>query len=102
PDVRFPQATTYQVEVPAGTKSLMWRGAGSAGPAGATGGVLKDAVKFSFETPAPTLVSEWPVNGPTHLDVPMFAMFDQKIDRAAVLASVQVTSNGETFPVELL
>jgi len=39
-DVRFPMATTYQVEVPAGTKS-------------ATGGVLKDAVKFTFETPAP-------------------------------------------------
>ena len=44
PDVRFPQATTYQVEVPAGTKS-------------ANGGVLKDGVKFTFETPAPTLVA---------------------------------------------
>ena len=47
-------------------------------------------------------MNEWPVNGPTKLDVPMFALFDQKIDPAAVLASVKVTSNGESFPVELL
>src|SRR6185295_5237365 len=47
PDVRFPQATTYTVEVPAGTRS-------------ATGGVLKAATKFSFETPAPSLVSKYP------------------------------------------
>jgi hypothetical protein len=87
PDVRFPQATTYQVEVPAGTKS-------------ATGGVLKDGVKFTFETPPPGVVQMYPQGGPTRLDVPMFALFDQKIDPAAVLAKVKVTSNGETFAVE--
>ena len=47
PDVRFPQATTYEVEIPAGTKSQ-------------TGGTLKEAVSFSFETPAPTIVSHSP------------------------------------------
>src|SRR5206468_5337693 len=41
PQIRFPMATTYTVEVPAGTKS-------------ATGNVLKDAAKFTFETPPPT------------------------------------------------
>ncbi len=89
PDVRFPQATTYQVEIPAGTKS-------------ANGGVLKDGVKFTFETPAPTLVASYPGAGPQHLDAPMFALFDQQIDPAAVLAHVVVTAAGKPVPVELV
>ncbi|MBV8758576.1 MAG: Ig-like domain-containing protein, partial [Deltaproteobacteria bacterium] len=88
PDPRFPQATTYQVEIPAGTKST-------------TGGVLKDAVKFTFETPPPSLVQQWPA-GNTRLDVPMFAMFDQKIDPKAVLASTKVTAAGQSYDIELL
>src|SRR6185436_14115499 len=47
PATRFPQATTYRVEVPAGTRS-------------ANGGVLKDGVKWTFETPPPTLKSSYP------------------------------------------
>ncbi|HEU4615311.1 MAG TPA: Ig-like domain-containing protein, partial [Kofleriaceae bacterium] len=78
PDVRFPQATTYKVEIPAGTKSQ-------------TGGTLKEAVSFSFETPAPTIVSHSPGDwSPQHLDVPMFILFDQKIDPQAVLGKLQV------------
>ena len=41
PEVRFPQATTYTVEIPAGTRS-------------ASGAVLAAAKSFTFETPAPT------------------------------------------------
>jgi len=78
PDVRFPQATTYKVEVPAGTKS-------------ATGGTLKTAVKFQFETPAPVMVGHWPSYGPQKLDVPMFVEFDQKIDPSAVLGQMKAT-----------
>ncbi|HEU4614578.1 MAG TPA: Ig-like domain-containing protein, partial [Kofleriaceae bacterium] len=89
PDVRFPQATSYQVEIPAGTKS-------------ATGGVLKDAVKFTFETPPPSLAQSWPNAGPQRLDVPMFAMFDQKIDPHAVLAKTRLTANGAEVPIELI
>ena len=78
PDVRFPQATTYKVEVPAGTKSQ-------------TGGTLTQAVSFTFETPPPTIVSKSPGDwSPQHLDVPIFLMFDQKIDPQAVLAKLQV------------
>ncbi|MEO8846442.1 MAG: DUF6049 family protein, partial [Kofleriaceae bacterium] len=88
PDVRFPQATTYKVEVPAGTKS-------------ANGGVLKTGVAFTFETPAPTLVTSYPGGGPQHLDVPMFAMFDQKIDPAAVLSHIVVTAGGKPVAIEL-
>ncbi|NVB84647.1 MAG: hypothetical protein HOV81_40110, partial [Kofleriaceae bacterium] len=89
PEIRFPQATTYRVEIPAGTKS-------------ANGGVLKDAVKFTFETPAPSLVASTPSYGPQRLDVPMFAMFDQKIDPKAVIAKTTLTANGTAIPVELL
>ena len=89
PEVRFPQATTYRVEIPAGTKS-------------AVGGVLKQAVTFTFETPPPSVVQSWPRSGPQKLDVPMFAMFDQKIDPAAVLAKVQLTADGARIPVELV
>jgi uncharacterized protein YfaS (alpha-2-macroglobulin family) len=87
PAVRFPQATTYRVEVPAGTKS-------------ATGGVLKDAVRFTFETPAPKLISHSPAYGPQKLDVPMYAVFDQKIDAAAVFAKTTVTANGAKVAIE--
>jgi hypothetical protein len=72
PEVRFPQATTYTVEVPAGTRS-------------ATGGALKATRAFTFETPAPSIVSSYPSSSMAqHLDVPMFVLFDQKIDRRAV------------------
>jgi alpha-2-macroglobulin len=89
PDVRFPQATTYQVEVPAGTKSA----------AGAAGAVLRAATKFSFETPPPTLVSSFPTGGHQRLDTPMFALFDQKIDARKVLGRIRATANGKSWSV---
>jgi len=90
PDVRFPQATTYQVEIPAGTKS-------------ATGNLLKDGTKFTFETPAPTIVGSYPsAHTPQHLDVPMFLVFDQKIDAQAVLAKLKVTANGKPWAIRML
>jgi uncharacterized protein YfaS (alpha-2-macroglobulin family) len=82
PEVRFPQATTYKVEIPAGTKS-------------ATGETLKKEVAFSFETPTPKLISHYPDEyQPQHTDVPMFVMFDQKIDPQAVLAKIKVQAPG--------
>jgi alpha-2-macroglobulin len=107
PDVRFPQATSYAVEIPAGTKS-------------ATGGTLNQATRFAFETPAPTIVSSFPqdpqgrhggldrgsddvpAGAPQRLDVPMFVLFDQKIDPPAMLARITVTAGGTPYPVRLL
>ena len=90
PEVRFPQATTYQVEVPAGTKS-------------ANGGVLKAPTKFTFETPAPALVSSYPSkHAPQHLNVPMFVAFDQKIDAQAVLQTIRVTADGKAQQLRML
>ena len=88
PDVRFPQATTYQVTVPSGTRSI-------------AGTALAEPLHFTFETPPPTLVGSYPWSGrPQRLDVPMFALFDQKIDPDAVLAHVHVTANGKPVDVE--
>ncbi|HVK83048.1 MAG TPA: Ig-like domain-containing protein, partial [Kofleriaceae bacterium] len=89
PEVRFPQATTYRVEVPAGTTS-------------ATGLPLAEPKAFTFETPAPTVVSSWPTSGPQRRDAPMFVLFDQKIDAPKVLAKLAVTAGGASQPVRML
>ncbi|HEY4179016.1 MAG TPA: alpha-2-macroglobulin family protein [Kofleriaceae bacterium] len=81
PDVRFPMATTYTVEVPAGTKS-------------ATGQAMAAATKFSFETPTPSIVQSYPSFGSQRRDVHMFVMFDQKIDRVAMFQKLHATSGG--------
>ncbi len=90
PAVRFPQATNYQVEIPAGTRS-------------ANGGVLKEAVKFSFETPPPKVVASYPSqHTPQRLDVPMFLAFDQKIDPMVVVDRLRVTANGAAVPIRMI
>jgi alpha-2-macroglobulin len=90
PEIRFPMATTYTVEVPAGTKAT-------------NGNALKKATTFTFETPTVTLTGRYPYEGqPQHVDVPMFLMFDQKIDPQAVLAKIKITANGKTFQTKLL
>ncbi|TMQ07006.1 MAG: hypothetical protein E6J90_44595 [Deltaproteobacteria bacterium] len=89
PEVRFPQATTYAVEVPAGTAS-------------ASGDKLAQPVKFTFETPAPTMVSHVPAGSPQRLDVPVFVVFDQRIDPQAVLSHVSVKAAGKPRMVRLI
>ena len=89
PEIRFPQATTYTVEVPAGTKS-------------ASGVALAKPTKFTFETPAPTIVSSYPNGGPQRRDVPMFVLFDQKIDPSAVIQRINVTSTAGRASLQLL
>lgn len=89
PEPRFPQATEYRVEIPAGTKS-------------ATGGALAKAVTFTFTTPAPRVTNSWPGEGPQERDVPMFVAFDQAVDAAAVLATISVEAKGQRYPVRAL
>ncbi|MEZ4266129.1 MAG: alpha-2-macroglobulin family protein [Myxococcota bacterium] len=88
-DPRFPMATAYQAEVPAGTRS-------------ATGGVLAKAQRFAFETPAPRVLESWPQDGPQSRDAIMFVGFDQRVDPQAVLATVKVTAGGKPVAVRLL
>lgn len=82
PKTRFPMATRYAFEVPAGTTS-------------ATGGRLEHAFRFHFETPPPQLVSKHPVGGPQGLEPVIFLGFDQRIDPAAVLPFVEVSVGGK-------
>ena len=86
PDVRFPQATEYRVEIPAGTKSK-------------TGGVLKEAKKWTFKTPAPRVERFYPSTSPQPRDPVMFALFDQAVDPAKVLSTIKVRAGANSYGV---
>ncbi len=88
PSGRFPMATKYTVEIPAGTKST-------------AGAALAAPVMWTFTTPPPTLQSSYPTRGPVRRDVLMFAAFDQRIDPPAVLKTVKVTAGSATIAVRL-
>ena len=85
---RFPMATEYAVEVPAGTTSL-------------SGGVLENAVTWRFRTPAPTVERAFPSTGPQPRDPLLFVAFDQRIDRDAVLATISALAGGKDYPLRL-
>lgn len=76
---RLPKATEYRVTIPAGTKS-------------ATGGVLADPVTWTFTTPPPVMTTTWPSDSPQPLEPVFFVGFDQRIDPAAVLKTIRVTT----------
>ena len=78
---RFPQATTYAVEI--------------AGARSATGATLGKPVTFSFETAPPAMVESSPDGGSQNLDVPIFVRFDQKIDPTRAFAAIRVTATPE-------
>ncbi len=84
---RLPKATEYTVSIPAGTKS-------------ASGGVLAQTVTWKFSTPAPVVTAMYPQNVPQPLDPLIFVAFDQRIDPAAVLKTIQVFAGNER--VELI
>ncbi len=86
PEVRFPQATEYHLEIPAGIKS-------------ANGDALDKAVSWTFTTPAPRVKQSYPTSSPQPRDPMMFVAFDQKIDSAAVLATIRVKAGGKSYPV---
>ncbi len=75
---RFPMATRYTAEIPAGTRS-------------ASGSKLAKAVTWTFTTPPPQLSASYPPEGPQPLEPLMFVAFDQRIDPAAVLKTITVT-----------
>ncbi len=88
PKTRFPMATDFQVEVPAGTRSVV-------------GGTLAKSLSFSFSTPPPTLGRTHPVGGPQGLRPMIFAAFDQEIEPSAVLGTTELSSGQKRFPVRL-
>lgn len=88
-DQRFPMATDFTVEVPAGTKS-------------ATGTNLASAKRWHFTTPPPTLQSHFPGDGPQRRDPLMFIAFDQRINREAVLAMIRVQAGNTQYKTKLV
>ncbi len=86
---RLPMATEYVVTVPAGTTS-------------ATGGVLAEEVRWTFSTPPPRMIASYPsASSPQPLSPVFLVVFDQRIDPAAVLQTIQVTADGSPAPVRL-
>jgi uncharacterized protein YfaS (alpha-2-macroglobulin family) len=83
---RFPMATEYRVEVPAGVRS-------------AAGGALPRAVAWAFSTPPPRLLARHPASGPARRDPLMFASFDQRVDPSAVLSSLRVRAFSDEMRV---
>jgi len=67
PSTRFPAATTYRVEIPAGTRA-------------ASGNTLDEAVRFEFSTPPPQVVETYPGGNSVELEPLVFIAFDQRID----------------------
>ncbi len=85
---RLPMATEYRITVPAGTKSL-------------NGGILAEAVSWTFRTPPPTVTITYPDDSPQPLEPIFFVAFDQRIDPAAVLETVRVTVGSQNVKVVL-
>ena len=79
---RLPKATEYRATVPAGTKS-------------ATGGILAVAVTWTFKTPPPKIITNYPSDSPQPLNPIFFILFDQRIDPAAVLKTIRVTAGNQ-------
>ncbi|MEQ8840765.1 MAG: alpha-2-macroglobulin family protein [Acidimicrobiales bacterium] len=90
PDIfdRLPMATTYSVEVPAGTES-------------ASGGVLETAETFTFETPSPSLQWLTPTSDSLDLEPVFVATFDQRVDPDAVLAVTTIEAGDREVSVRL-
>ncbi len=85
---RLPKATEYVVTIPAGTES-------------ATGGVLTEAVRWTFSTPPPVMTAYAPSTGPQPLDPLFLVAFDQRVEAEAVLETIEVAADGELVPVRL-
>ncbi|HUS63453.1 MAG TPA: alpha-2-macroglobulin family protein [Kofleriaceae bacterium] len=89
PDVRFPAATEYKVEIPAGTKS-------------ASGAVLRKAVSFRFATPALEVLTMWPSpHEPQRRDPLAFVSFDQRVDAAAALTHISFRAGSDVIAARL-
>ncbi|MEZ5168443.1 MAG: Ig-like domain-containing protein [Acidimicrobiales bacterium] len=83
---RLPMATSYVIEVPAGTQS-------------ATGNELAESVRVEFETPVPALTWLSPVGESLPLDPVFVATFNQRVDADAVRAITTVKVNGEPVAI---
>src|SRR3990172_835686 len=66
------------------------------------GGVLAQTVSWSFTTPPPVMTNYSPSYGPQPRDPLFFIAFDQRIDPAAVLETLEVTADGKAVGLQLV
>ena len=85
---RLPKATEYRVTIPAGTQS-------------AIGGILAKTVEWTFTTPPPKMTGYYPFDIPMPRDPLLFIAFDQRVDPAAVLKTIQVTAGAQAVSLKL-
>ena len=85
---RLPMATSYVVEVPAGTTSQ-------------SGGELAEAVRVEFETPAPNMAWLTPQHDSLDLQPVFLVAFDQRIERAAALEAITFSAGGDQHHIRL-
>ena len=85
---RLPMATSYAVEVPAGTESQ-------------SGGELAETFRFQFETPPPSLVRLTPVHHSLELHPVFLATFDQRVEPSAVLEAITLSADGKEREIRL-
>jgi hypothetical protein len=88
PASRFPMATNYTVEIPAGTKS-------------ATGGSLAAAKRWTFSTPPLQMKTSFPTGGPHSTDPLFFIEFDQRINADALLRKISLRPGNATHRLRL-
>jgi len=89
PDVRFPMATHFQLEIPAGLKS-------------AQGTTLGQAQVYPFDTPPLTLEESSPGGSPQPLTPFLTMRFNQDMDAAQVARKLRLTtSDGPEAPLRL-
>ncbi len=88
PEKRFPMATEYAVEVPAGTPAM-------------NGQKLATAVRWTFTTPPPVLKQHHPGGSSEPLDPLVFLAFDQAIEPRAMLGSIELVGANGNVPIKL-
>jgi uncharacterized protein YfaS (alpha-2-macroglobulin family) len=86
---RFAMASSYTVEIPAGTRSQ-------------TGGKLAKAVRWSFHTPTVLMTDSVPTGSSTQLKAVVVLVFNQNINPAAVLATTTLLdAKGHSVPIRM-
>jgi alpha-2-macroglobulin len=88
PDGRFPMATEYTAEIPAGTKSVL-------------GGTLGATKRWRFATPPLRLKSKFPTGESKPRDQLLFVEFDQKVDQERLLKHIGLRAGGREWPLRL-
>ncbi|HMB26689.1 MAG TPA: Ig-like domain-containing protein, partial [Blastocatellia bacterium] len=88
PAGRFPMATNYSVEIPAGTKS-------------AAGGALGAAKRWTFSTPPIQVKSSWPTGGPHSRNPLFFIEFDQRVEPDSIIKKIRLSASDRVWTLRL-